>query len=44
MVSEETKSVISKAKVIYEQRLKSNLEADHVDQFVAIEWHNFRII
>ncbi len=37
MVSEETKSVISKAKEIYEQRLKCSLEVDHADQFVAIE-------
>ena len=37
MVSEETKSVISRAKEIYEQRLKSSLEANHRDQFVAIE-------
>ncbi len=37
MVSEETKSVISRAKEIYEQRLRSNLEANNRDQFVAIE-------
>lgn len=37
MVSEETKSVISRAKEIYEQRLKQSLELDHCDQFVAIE-------
>ena len=37
MVSEETKSLISRAKVIYEQRLRSDLEANHTDQFVAIE-------
>ena len=37
MVSEETKSVILRAKEIYEQRLKSNLEANHRDQYVAIE-------
>ena len=37
MVSEETKSVISRAKEIYERRLRSSLEANHRDQFVAIE-------
>ena len=37
MVSEETKSVISRAKEIYERRLRSSLEAKHRDQFVAIE-------
>ncbi len=37
MVSEETKLVISQAKEIYEQRLRSELEANHRDQFVAIE-------
>ena len=37
MVSEETKSVISRAKEIYERRLRSRLEADHMGQFVAIE-------
>ena len=37
MVSEETKSVISRAKEIYEQRLRADLEAHHRDQFVAIE-------
>ena len=37
MVSAETKSVISRAKAIYEQRLRSSLEAHHTDQFVAIE-------
>ncbi len=37
MVSDETKSVIARAKTIYEQRLKSSLEASHTDQFVAIE-------
>lgn len=36
MVSEETKSVISRAKEIYE-RLRSDLEANHRNQFVAIE-------
>ena len=37
MVSNETKSVIYRAKEIYEQQLKSRLEASHRDQFVAIE-------
>jgi len=37
MVSEETKSVIARAKEIYEQRLRSSLELNHKDQFVAIE-------
>jgi hypothetical protein len=37
MVSEETKSVICRAKEIYEQRLRSVLEAGHADEFVAIE-------
>jgi len=37
MVSQETKSVISRAKEIYEQRLRNNLEANHKDHFVAIE-------
>jgi len=37
MVSEETRSVISRAKEIYRQRLIGRLEANHRDQFVAIE-------
>ncbi len=37
MVSEETKSVIERAKAVYEQRLRRELEANHRDQFVAIE-------
>ena len=37
MVSEETRSVIARAKEIYERQLKSNLEADQRDKFVAIE-------
>lgn len=37
MVSEETRAVIAQAKQIYEERLKESLEADHADQFVAIE-------
>ena len=37
MVSEETKSVIERAKAIYEQKLRASLEAQHRDRFVAIE-------
>lgn len=37
MISEETKSVISRAKELYEQRLKSELESKHMNRFVAIE-------
>lgn len=37
MVSDETKSVIERAKVIYEQELRDSLEAAHRDRFVAIE-------
>ena len=37
MVSEETKSVILRAKEIYERQLQGDLEANHMDQFVAIE-------
>ena len=37
MVSAETTSVIARAKEIYERRLRIVLEADHKDQFVAIE-------
>lgn len=37
MVSEETKSVIKRAKQIYEQRLRTELERDHMGRFVAIE-------
>ena len=37
MVSEETRSVIARAKEIYERQLKSNLEGDQRDKFVAIE-------
>lgn len=37
MVSEETKSVISRAKQIYEQQLRIDLEAKHPEEFVAIE-------
>ena len=37
MVSKETMPVIARAKEIYEQRLRSDLEADCRDQTVAIE-------
>lgn len=37
MVSEETKSVMSRAKEIYKQRLRDELAANHPDEFVAIE-------
>src|SRR5207247_8386127 len=37
MVSGETKSVIDRAKRIYANELKSLLEPDHRDRFVAIE-------
>ncbi len=37
MVSDETKFVISRAKNVYEQRLRCDLEANHRDQFVSIE-------
>jgi hypothetical protein len=37
MVSAETKSVIDRAKQIYINRLQSDLEAQHMDRFVAIE-------
>ena len=37
MVSEETKSVIERAKAIYEQELRDSLENAHRDRFVAIE-------
>ncbi len=37
MVAEETKSVISRAKEIYEARLRKDLEASHMGRFVAIE-------
>ena len=36
-MSEETKSVILRAKGIYRRRLKESLEANYRDQFVAIE-------
>lgn len=37
MSSTETKSVITRAKKIYEQRLQNDLELNHMDRFVAIE-------
>ena len=37
MISEETKTVISRAKELYEQGPKSQLEAKHMGRFVAIE-------
>lgn len=37
MVSADTKSVVDRSKQIYAERLQTTLEADHRDQFVAIE-------
>jgi hypothetical protein len=37
MVSAETKSVIDRAKQIYANQLRTALEPQHVDRFVAIE-------
>ena len=37
MVSAETKSVIERAKRIYAERLQAELEARHLDRYVAIE-------
>ena len=37
MVSAETKSVIDRAKRIYAAQLQDELEAEHMDRFVAIE-------
>lgn len=37
MVSDRSKSVAEKAKSIYEERLRTSLETDHRDKFVAIE-------
>lgn len=37
MVSAHTQSVADRAKHIYEERLRADLEADYPDQFVAIE-------
>lgn len=37
MVSAETRSVIDRAKRIYDERLRAEMEASHRDRFVAIE-------
>jgi hypothetical protein len=37
MVSAETKSIIDRAKRLYANQLKSDLEPRHMDRFVAIE-------
>ena len=37
MVSAETRSVVERAKRIYDERLRAELEASHRDRFVAIE-------
>ena len=37
MVSAETRSVIDRAKQIYVAQLQDELEAEHMDRFVAIE-------
>ena len=37
MVSDETRSVIDRAKRIYADQLQSSLESQHRDRFVAIE-------
>ncbi|MCA9215130.1 MAG: hypothetical protein KDB27_18810 [Planctomycetales bacterium] len=37
MVSAETKSVIARAKQIYDTQLRTDLEMKHMDRFVAIE-------
>lgn len=37
MVSAKTKSVIDRAKQLYAEKLQDKLEAEHMDQFVAIE-------
>ena len=37
MVSAETRSVIERAKRIYDERLRAALEADHHGRFVAVE-------
>jgi len=37
MVSEHSITVAGKAKVIYEERLRADLESKHRDKFVAIE-------
>ena len=37
MVSAEAKSIISRAKQIYAERLQKDLESQHLDRFVTIE-------
>ena len=37
MVSPETRSVAERAKLIYDERLRRDLEVSHCGQFVAIE-------
>ena len=37
MVSEHSMTVAEKAKIIYEERLRADLESKHRDKFVAIE-------
>lgn len=37
MVTAETRSVAERAKRIYDERLRADLEADHRNRFVAIE-------
>ena len=37
MVSAQTRSVIERAKRIYDERLRAALEADHPGRFVAVE-------
>lgn len=37
MISADTQSIIRRAKEIYQQKLKVDLEADHIGKFVAIE-------
>ena len=37
MISEHSKSVADKSKRIYAERLQSDLEANHLNRFVAIE-------
>jgi hypothetical protein len=37
MISAESRELIRRAELLYEQRLKTELEASHCDYFVAIE-------
>jgi len=37
MMSQNTESVASNAKRIYEEQLRASLEASHINEFVAIE-------